>query len=57
MKKKHGAVNKKFDAMFPDELRGQWLRMIRDWENNASNPNPFTDEDRGRCRPVIWHFF
>ena len=53
MKEKHAAVNKKFDAMFSDEHRGEWLRMIRDWEKDRSKPNPFTYTEKGGHSCVI----
>jgi hypothetical protein len=54
MKEKHAAVNAKFDAMFSEELRDEWLRMIRDWEKDQSKPNPFTYTAKGGHSCVIW---
>ena len=47
MKEKHTAENKKFDCMFAENLRNQWLSMIRDWECDKSKPNPFTHTEKG----------
>lgn len=47
MKTKHTLENKKFDATLPENLRGQWLMMIRDWESDKSNPNPYTHTEKG----------
>ena len=47
MKEKHTAENKKFDSMFPEDLRNKWLSMIRDWECDKSRPNPFTHAEKG----------
>jgi hypothetical protein len=44
---KHTLENEKFDATFPAALRQQWLTMIRDWERDKSNPNPYTHEEKG----------
>ena len=53
MEKKHAEVNMKFDKMFSDEVRAGWLRMIRDWEKDTSQPNPFTYKEKGGCNIVI----
>ena len=50
---KHAAVNRKFDAMFSDEVRDEWLRMIRDWEKDGSKPDPFTHTEKGGHSSVV----
>ena len=47
MKTKHTSENKKFDATLPENLRDQWLTMIRAWESDSSNPNPYTHVEKG----------
>jgi hypothetical protein len=47
MKSKHTTENKKFDATLKDCLRKDWLAMIRSWESNKSNPNPYTHTEKG----------
>lgn len=47
MKTKHTTENKKFDATLPETLREQWMTMIRDWDSNRSNPNPYTHTEKG----------
>ena len=47
MRKKHAVENAKFDATFTPGLRQEWLMMIRNWEHDKSNPNPYTHEEKG----------
>ena len=47
MKKKHASENDKFDAMFPANLRDEWMSMIQDWECDKSKPNPYTHTEKG----------
>jgi hypothetical protein len=47
MKEKHASENRKFDSMFPESLRNEWVLMIRTWERNHSKPNPFTHVEKG----------
>ena len=47
MKTKHTSENKKFDATLPKNLCDQWRTMIRNWESNKSNPNPYTHAEKG----------
>jgi len=54
MSEKNAAVNKKFDAMFPDKLRNEWLAMIRGWEEDKSKPNPFTHTEKGRLTHTVY---
>lgn len=56
MKEKHTLENRKFDSMFPESLRNQWLLMIRHWEHDKSKPNPFTHSEKG-ITFVIFQFF
>jgi hypothetical protein len=46
-KEKHTLENKKFDAMFPVDLREDWMTMIRNWESDKSKPNPYTHVEKG----------
>ena len=46
-KTKHTSENKKFDAMFPADLRKDWVTMIRNWERDKSKPNPYTHTEKG----------
>lgn len=52
MRKKHTSENAKFDATFPQELRQEWLAMIRNWERDKSSPNPYTHEEKGIFVPA-----
>ena len=54
MKTKHASENKKFDATIPENLREQWLAMIRNWESNRSNPNPYTHTEKGIPSVLDW---
>jgi hypothetical protein len=47
MKKKHTAVNKKFDALLPEDLLEEWQKMISQWEEDKKKPNPYTHAEKG----------
>jgi len=47
MKAKHASENKKFDDTLPLNVREGWLKMIRDWESDKSNPNPYAYTEKG----------
>lgn len=47
MKEKHASENKKFDDTFTEDLREDWLMMIRNWECDKSSPNPYTHTEKG----------
>jgi hypothetical protein len=47
MKSKHTLENEKFDSTLPKHLRDEWLVMIREWESDKSNPNPYTHKEKG----------
>jgi len=37
-----------FTATFPPDTVQHWRRMVREWEENSSRPNPYISKDRGR---------
>jgi hypothetical protein len=47
MKKKHSAVNAKFNDILPATLRQEWTEMISKWEKDKSNTNPYTHSEKG----------
>lgn len=47
MKKKHAAINAKFDAVISDDLRHEWAEMISQWECDQTEPNPYTYAEKG----------
>lgn len=47
MKVKHVSENKKFDATIHEDLHEQWFMMIRDWESDKSNLNPYIHTEKG----------
>ena len=47
MKAKHVSENKKFDATIHEDLHEQWFMMIRDWESDKSNLNPYIHTEKG----------
>jgi len=47
MKKRHTIVNEKFNAILPADLRQEWQEMISRWEQDKSNPNPYTHTEKG----------
>lgn len=36
-----------FAATFPDKVIQQWRRMVKDWQENTSRPNPYVLNERG----------
>lgn len=53
MKTKHASENKKFDATLPENLRQEWLTMIRNWECDKKKPNPYTHVEKGASIRVL----
>jgi len=37
-----------FTATFPSGKIQKWKRMVKEWEENSSRPNPYISKDRGR---------
>ena len=36
-----------FAATFPRETVQQWEKMVKEWQANASRPNPYASNERG----------
>lgn len=53
MREKHELENKVFDATFPPTLRQEWLMMIKNWERDKKNPNPYTHKEKGIFIPTL----
>ena len=36
-----------FTTTFPDETVKEWRKMVKDWQEDSSLPNPYASEERG----------
>jgi hypothetical protein len=36
-----------FSGTFPDTTVRDWKKMVRDWQENPSRPNPYVSKERG----------
>ena len=52
MKSKQRQVADDFTTTFPQETIQAWSRMIKNWEADASYPNPYISKERGRFFPI-----
>ena len=55
MKEKNASEKRKFDGTLPEKLREEWLMMIRNWESNESNLDPYTYTEKGISTFLIPH--
>ena len=44
--KQRQAANE-FSGTFPHETVQSWTKMVKDWENDHSRPNPYISKERG----------
>ena len=42
-----------FTATFPVDTVQQWRRMVREWEEDSSRPNPYVSRERGKLFYLI----
>jgi len=47
MKEKHAAIKEKFNDIASEELRWEWAEMISRWEQDKTEPNPYTYTEQG----------
>lgn len=47
MKAKHTATREKFNAVIHADLRQEWTEMISRWEQDKTQPNPYTHTEKG----------
>lgn len=47
MKVKHTAANEKFNDVLPADLIQEWAKMIFQWEQDKTRPNPYTHTEKG----------
>ena len=55
MKDKHVDVHKKFNAILPDDLRQEWAKMISQWEQDKTQPNPYTHKEKGTYHSLFYY--
>jgi len=49
---KQRQVANDFTATFSKETTQAWSRMVKNWEADASYPNPYMSKERGRLFPT-----
>ena len=42
-------VADEFSETFPEGVIRQWRKMVKEWEENPSQPNPYSSNERGTC--------
>ena len=47
MKEKHTAINEKFNTTLPKDVLLSWTEMVSRWEQDKTEPNPYSHTERG----------
>jgi hypothetical protein len=47
MQKKHRAAFEKFSTTFPSDVIAKWDKMVEEWDNDKSKPNPYEEPVAG----------
>lgn len=46
-----------FDASLPEESTAQWTVMVKTWESDWTQPNPFICKERRKLRVFLLRFY
>ena len=48
MHKKHSEAFEKFSTTFPPDIVAKWDKMVDEWDNDKSKPNPYEEPIAGK---------